>query len=524
MSLKRLFHILLAAVATALIAGCIKNDIPYPRIQPNFLTFNVAGQDGGTSIDSASRTVTVTLEETCDIYQVQVTGYTITPGATIETDIFSAPVDMSSPLSVVLKLYQEYTWTVRANQPVERYFEVEDQIGSTEIDVPGRRIVVQVSSNTNLSQVKVVRAKLANEGSVITPDIADGGVIDATRPVPLRVEVFGHVQDWTLYVEAVEALVTTVSADAWTNVLWIYGQAQVGAEMGAQYRMQGDQMWIDVPEANITNNAGSFTARVDHASANSTYEVRATSGLNIGNVLTVTTGSAVQVPNSDFENWWLDGKVWCPWAEDGTPYWGTGNKGAATLGQSNTVPTDDTPSGTGWAAKLETKFVGIGSIGKLAAGNIFVGAYLRTDGTNGVLAFGRSFTERPTALRGYYKSHMTNISHSDADHANLIGRPDTAAIWVALIDSAEPFEVRTNPKNRNLFDPNGPEVVAYGKFWTTESVEQYVPFRFEIKYNSTSRVPKYIIITASASNLGDYFTGGSGSVLYVDDFVLEYDY
>jgi hypothetical protein len=37
-------------------------------------------------------------------------------------------------------------------------------------------------------------------------------------------------------------------------------------------------------------------------------------------------------------------------------------------------------------------------------------------------------------------------------------------------------------------------------------------------------VPTYLIVVCSASKYGDYFTGGAGSVLYVDDFSLEYDY
>ena len=66
-------------------------------------------------------------------------------------------------------------------------------------------------------------------------------------------------------------------------------------------------------------------------------------------------------------------------------FWDTGNKGATTLGSSNTIPTGDTSNGTGKAAKLESRFVGVAGIGKFAAGNIFAGSYVRTDGTNGVL-------------------------------------------------------------------------------------------------------------------------------------------
>ena len=38
-----------------------------------------------------------------------------------------------------------------------------------------------------------------------------------------------------------------------------------------------------------------------------------------------------------------------------------------------------------------------------------------------------------------------------------------------------------------------------------------------------TRKPTYIVISAAASYLGDYFTGGEGSTLYIDEFSLEYD-
>ena len=70
---------------------------------------------------------------------------------------------------------------------------------------------MQVRNGSNLSQLKVLRAKLANEGSTIDPDIAEGGVIDASHPVAVKVYVFGHRQDWTIYAETVEETVRTVS-------------------------------------------------------------------------------------------------------------------------------------------------------------------------------------------------------------------------------------------------------------------------------------------------------------------------
>ena len=43
-----------------------------------------------------------------------------------------------------------------------------------------------------------------------------------------------------------------------------------------------------------------------------------------------------------------------------------------------------------------------------------------------------------------------------------------------------------------------------------------------LDYRRTDIKPSYIILVASASKGGDYFTGGP-SVMYIDDFELIYD-
>ena len=79
MRIKYPFYILIVAVLLSAF-GCIKNDIPYPRIQANFLTFDVDGQDKGSLIDSTNLTVTVYLPEEVNIRRVMVHDYSITPG------------------------------------------------------------------------------------------------------------------------------------------------------------------------------------------------------------------------------------------------------------------------------------------------------------------------------------------------------------------------------------------------------------------------------------------------------------
>jgi len=504
----------------AMLSGCIKNNIPYPRIQANFVTLEASGQTGTTQIDTVNRVATITLPEDANIYSVRISGYSLTPGAHIVDNPFGNPVDLSEPIYVYLELYQSYLWSITAVQNIERYFEVSGQMGETAIDVPGHRVVVYVRSGTDLKEISVIRAKLASTAAAMTPDLLEGGTFDGSKPFTITTDTYGHKEVWTVYVQTVEEAVTTVSVDAWTCVAWVQGQGEAGLDNGFEYRITGSEAWTKLPESQVTHNGGAFTGCIMHLSPETSYEVRAYSDDNYGSILSFTTGKELQVPNSDFENWWLDKRVWCPWTEDGEPYWGTGNQGAATVGQSNTVPTDDTPTGTGRAAKLETKWIVV----KLAAGNIFTGTYIRTDGTNGVLSFGRPFTERPVRVQGMYKYTGAIIDRASNEFKNLIGQPDTCSVWAALIDSDEPYEIRTNPNNRRLFDPDGPEVIAYGQLLNAETITSYVPFDFELKYKSTSRVPKYLIICASASKYGDYFTGGAGATMYIDDIKLVYDY
>lgn len=519
-----IFSIILAVIAVAL-SSCINNDIPYPRIQPNFTVFEVVGQDEGTAIDSATRTVTLHFDEDVNLAEAVVDTFALTAGASVVSPDLAQPIDLRKPLEVTLRLYQDWVWTVTAVQEIERYFTVDGQVGTSTIDVPGHRVVAHVSKHTPLTSITVTSIKLGPAGSAMTPDLLEPGLtVDFTHPVEVVVTSFGESTTWTIYVEQTESTVETVRADAWTCVAWVYGQAEAGKDNGVEYRLKGDTQWTRVPDDDITADGGSYYARIIHLSPQTTYEARAYSDSEYGAILTFTTGQALQVPNSSFDNWWLDGKIWCPWAQDGEPYWGTGNKGATTIGSSNSVPTDETVSGQGWAAKLETVFAGIGMLGKLAAGNIFIGTYVKTDGTNGILSFGRDFTERPTKLKGYLKYKTAPISHTATGFENLKGQNDTGIVWIALIDQDEPFEIRTNPKNRQLFDPDGSYVVAYGKIEYNQDVPDYIPFEITLNYKSTQRVPKYLLITASASSYGDYFVGGVGATLYLDDFELVYDY
>lgn len=511
-----------AVCALSVFTGCIHNDIPYPWIHANILTFQVEGQTRASAIDSTNRVVTVYIGEDIDPAAVNVSSYSVTPSASIAPEnIFDSAINLTEPLEVTLSIYQDYLWTIKAVQPIERYFSVANEIGTAVIDETAHTVNFVVPDQQPLDAITVTSIKLGGPTAVITPSLLDT-TTDFTSPVEVTVSEWGREQKWTIIASQSAMSVYLTSVDAWTCVAYLHGSADANVAHGFKYREAGYDDWTVVPSSAITSDGGSFTARIDHLHPESSYEAVAIGGDETSMPVTFTTGHELQMPNSQFTDWWFkDQKIWNPWSEGGVQYWDTGNRGSAIVNKNVTLPVADPDSPTGYrGAQLLSQNV----ILKFAAGSIYTGEYVRTDGTNGVLSFGREFTERPTRLRGQWKYKDVNITHASGEMSYMKGQPDTCIVWMALIDSPEPFEVRTNPKNRQLFDPESPDVIAYGFTQSGQSIDDFTEFTVELNYRSTSRVPRYLIIVSSASKYGDYFTGGDGSSLWINDYRLEYDY
>lgn len=512
-------------VMATLLGGCIHNDLPYPRIHLAIRTLAAVGEENPAVIDSVASMATIRLLEDTDIENVKFSEFTITPGATASPNLLEGVYDLSQPIVVNLKLYQNYQWIVKAEQTITRYFEIEGQIGATTIDPIGHRVIVKVPDTSDLSALTLQSIKLGPAGiTTLTPDIKPG-TINLSRPLKVDVTFHSRTESWTIFAEKTALLVVTGNIDAWSQVIWAYGNGPADAQNTFEYRKAGETSWTRIPLADVTQESGSFSACIPHLEPMTTYNVRSVSGENTGNEVSVTTQPTESLPDGDFDQWFKQGAVWYPYNENGVQFWDTGNKGAATLGESNVTPSDYVPAGqTGKSAKLETKFVGIGVLGKLAAGSIYTGSFVKVDGTNGILDFGRPWNLRPTRLRGYYQYTTAPINYTTKEFENLKGVPDSCHIYVALTDWTASYQIRTNPKNRHLFDKNSPEVIGYGELISGSDTNGYEPFEIRIVYRSTARVPRYIQITAAASKYGDYFTGGTGATLYVDQFSLDYDY
>lgn len=510
-----------------LCGSCIKNDIPYPVIHGAFKTFTVEGQQGNTEINTENQTVTLQLLDTVDPARVKLLAYQLTDSTTIDPKP-EEYLNLTTPLTFVLTTYQDYTWTVKAEQTFNRKFLVKDQVGTSIINAGKHSVLAFVPESVSLRDITIKEIQLGPSNAHISPDPST--VKDFTAPRTFTINYRDITESWQVVVMQTEQLANTESADAFVTVAFLKGSGQAGSDNGFEYRKSSETEWTQVDPAIVSHNGGSFSAKITGLEAATAYVCRAYSGKNYGSEIPFTTEPAIPLPNPSFDEWCVDeknDKLWYPWAKGSSSFWDTGNKGATTLGESNTTPNSDVAPGTsGQSALLTTKFVGLAGIGKLAAGNMFAGEYVKTDGTNGILNFGRPYTSRPLRLKGMFKYKSAPINYTSSNNPDLTslkGRPDTCSMYMALIDSETPVEIRTKPSERKLFNPRDPSVIAYAEYYTADNVNSWQEFNLEFDYRATDRKPTYLLIVFSASKYGDYFTGGDGSVLQIDDLHLEFE-
>lgn len=517
----KVLQLIAIVVLVASMQACIKNDIPYPKIPAQILSIEAHGLVAPAVINNELQTVELTFSDTINLSQVNITAATVTDDAKVSPALVGTH-DLSHPLKFTLSIYQDYEWTISARQNIERIIAVNGQVGSAAIEPEYKRARLFVNESIDLTNVEFTTFNLGPQGYTTYSPAIDRLHDFSQGPRQVKVAYHNIVETWTIYVVHTTSNITLSSVDAWTCVAWLYGSGLEENDNRFEIREATTTQWTPVPDEYMIARGSTFSARVINLKPNTQYVARAVLPDETSNEITFTTEGEALLPNGGFDNWWKSGNIWNPWLEGSQQWWDTGNSGAATLGESNSVPTDDAVKGK--AAMLQTKFVGIGTIGKMAAGNIFVGEFAGIDGTNGILHLGQPFQYRPTKLKGYYKYRTGAIDYTDDTYKHLLGQPDSMSIYIALGDWSEPVEIRTNPKNRKLFDVNDPHIIAYKAIKTSVEQSEYIPFELELEYRSTSRVPNYIIIIASSSSLGDFFTGSTQSVLYIDEFSLDWDY
>ena len=537
------------------LASCaIENDIPYPIIEGAITGMTVEGQRGETttefeaaSINNTARTVTIYVNDSVDITDLRITQLSVSNNAELLADsaacddyehfpqegfssLDSIPVssntrmDFSKPVNFTLRTYQDYVWKVTVNQIIERKVLISNQIGDAIVDADSRNVIVYVSSDTNLSNIQIQQLDLGGEYGDVTPDPST--VHDFTSPQTFHARRSGQElwEEWKVFVYHSDGgSAGSANVFAMCTRATLTGSIQSGKTPVVEYRQQDASSWNTLASSYVNVNGTNYTATLSGLTPGTSYQYRVSVDGIAGDAQSFTTVRAIALENGSFENWHeemtaTNKSMYVPNAE-GSDFWGTGNPGAAAFIGNLTTPTDDAVSGK--AALLESK----NALIKLGAGNIFTGDF-ELDGTNGILHFGRSFNSFPTALRFYYKYTSTTINRIGDEVGSLEslrGRPDSCHVYIALSDKPEPYEIRTRPSVRQVFDKNDANIIAYGEFISGQSTSSYQQITIPLEYRATNRTPKYIVIVCSASKYGDYFIGGEGSTLWLDEMELVYE-
>lgn len=338
------------------------------------------------------------------------------------------------------------------------------------------------------------------------------------------VDALGHFDVFHLVFEVIsdvdaEASLARIGWAAFAQLEGRYFTAERPEGLTFRYRKHSDTDWIEVPLSQVKFYEGEmrYTAIISGLEPLTQYVFRAVSAEDKETKeMTFTTSAAGVLHNLSFDNWSDSDKY--PNA-GGYAVWDSANSSGAT---TTTTPSDDTATGKGKAARLES----IKKFGVLAAGNIFTGSFgnMVIQGTTAgaSLNWGTPFTSRPIALRGWYKYSPATINMVKDPYKALNGQPDQSQILMFLTDWGKTFEVNTVTQHFVDLD-NDPGIIALGQFNSSVKDNGYVRFTIPLVYRDNKRIPTHVVIAAAASRYGDYFTGGVGSVLLLDELEFVYD-
>lgn len=336
---------------------------------------------------------------------------------------------------------------------------------------------------------------------------------------------------WNIVVSnATVATTEAIPYEIWTSKATLHGKVTgtLASTPKFQYRVKGSgSSWTTV-DADLTEST--FSKEITGLTPGTTYEYQAMDGTQASTVTCeFTTETAAQFPNSGFESWSGDSPMFV-YGSGEEMFWDSGNVGASTMGGNVTTPDETYKHGGKYSAKLKSQTI----VTQFAAGNIFIGKYLKTEMQgltgHGILGFGRSFASRPKSLHGYIRYESGVVDKGGDKISN--GEQDKGIIYIALTsgegesyDDGTQWSCIVRTKNQKYFDKNADNIVAYGeKIWETSTEgDGMIEFTIPLDYRKLDVLPNRIVLVAAASQFGDYFQGSNNSTMWLDDMELIYE-
>lgn len=539
------------------LTGCITNDIPYPIVVPHITSLSV--QDAvDVDIDYDAQEVTVYVSETTDLRRVVIQSVEMDMEIAKPSIELCGVHDLTSPLKFKIRTYQDYDWKIRAERPVERYFNVVGQVGSSVVDEYNCRAIAYVSKGTDLENIEVTSIKLGpRDITTYSPDPFT--LKDFRAGATVDVSAFDKTETWTLYIEESEISVEISKVNPWATSVYVTATAVAGKEISFMYREKNASDWVSADAGDVTSDGGTFVAHIKGLQPGTDYETMVRSGDESTPAVGFTTEQATRIPNGSFEyaslvsgsNYYKFYDPSCGVAEGETMFWGSGNgegpegvNGSANMGiVITTIDKENKVDGRQSVCAQTSQMVGI-----LAAGNLFTGQFAGLVGTEGGrVYFGRPWTTRPVALKLYCRYTTgkidiiggmppgVSLTKNDYDRAQIkfaignwnyktYGGTKDSPVHINTTDPSTFVDYSKDPStiangdliiHRDGYILNGSDKVDAT---TSEWAEYTIP----LNYHTLDEIPTHIIVSCASSQFGDYFTGCSTSKLWIDKVELVY--
>lgn len=449
----------------------------------------------------------------------------------------------------------------QASENGKAYFPVTDLIAS---------LTVSNYKNEMHSKKDTITGIKAQENVILRYRIASSG----SSNIGVTVDDATKTYTYTIGVPVTATSTLVASANAWSSFAYLTAEVPSFADIFDQSKLEFQYKTADAAEwTKVTNSITveekdkKFSTKLTGLTPATAYQYRLyyNDGSEEGitsETVNFSTETQTPLPNGNFNDWWRkeenNRSPWYPISGNDAnsfdtnnylfSFWDSGNGGTVTLSKNPTSPeSSEVNTAGGKSAKLASQFVGFGTLGKFAAGNVFTGHFCSANMQTyqAKINFGQPFTSRPIQLKGWFKYNRgTKIDYSTGNYKTLLEQTggDLCSVYIALTDNAgftydgKEFAYQIdgdlsgdNPtefkyKSTIDFSENNPHIIAYGTITDEEAkgTGAWQEFTIDLKYRDLSRTPKFIIIVASASKYGDFFTGSKSSVMYVDDFELIY--
>ena len=304
----------------------------------------------------------------------------------------------------------------------------------------------------------------------------------------------------------------------WGRHAFLYGMYNTQSQpqgMGFEYKKVGADSWTKVT-SNMIVSGTHYYVKLSGLEPETEYLYRAVSDKEPSvTEIKFKTLPAYQMYNMRFEEWNGNSAT----ASGATQIWDNGNEAASMGGVTPTTKTTTTATGTStYAVQLKSE----SAMGVIAAGSHYIGTFQELVGIKGAkINFGKPYGCKPLSLKGYLNYAPAEITKVKDPYKDLKGKNDICQIYVVLADWPKGYyEVNTASDPKVLINPApgaDPYIIGYGAIEYNVNTNGYIKFEIPIEYRS-NRVPTCCTIVCSSSKYGDYFTGGPGSVLMVDEF------